>query len=63
MTQAAGTLQAGQTLIIDNALAKIVSVETICGDFGFYSKITVNQNGLDSVLEVAPNQIFQVEEI
>lgn len=60
MTQAAGTLEAGQTLIIDNAPATVVSVETVCGDFGFYSKVTVNQNGIDSILEVTPRQIFEV---
>lgn len=60
MTQAAGTLEAGQTLVIDNAPAEIVAVETLCGDFGFYSKITVRKNGLDSVLEVTPRQIFEV---
>jgi len=60
MSQPAATLEAGQTLIINDAPATIVAAETICGDFGFYSKITIQQDGKESVLEVTPRQIFEV---
>ena len=60
MTQAAGILEAGQTLIIDSAPVRIVAAETVCGDFGFYTKLTIDQNGIESVLEVTPRQMFEV---
>ena len=56
----AGMLEQGQVILTDNGVATVISNEMLCGDFGFYSQITIDQNGAVAVLEVAPRKHFEV---
>ena len=56
----AGMLEQGQVIQTDNGAATVIRNEMLCGDFGFYSQITLDHNGAITVLEVAPRKHFEV---